>query len=279
MSKRGTRRSDLQRKPPQRKKPAPIWVQRWGWLGALGVCLLILSGVTYWLFASGWISQQIGRTERAFLAQSTKVGLSIEDVYIMGRNETRQHDILSALAVRRGQPMLVFDPYLAREELESLPWIRSARVERRFPSTILISLAEREPVGILQHGGKQSLVDETGTVLTREELQRWRHLPVLVGNGAPQAAPKLIRALLDFPDLYWRVRAMTYVYQRRWDLLLDNSVTIRLPEENIGTALARLNRAEKEGEVLNGSVLTIDLRLPDRIIMEPVPGITPRTGI
>ena len=278
MSKPGTRRSDLQRNR-QRKKPQPLWVKRWGWLGALGACVLILISTTYWLFASGWVSQQIGRTERSILTRSAQIGLSVEDVYITGRTETQQRDILAALAVRRGQPLLLFDPYIAREELESLPWVRAARVERRFPDTIYVSLVERQPIGILQRGGQQSLVDETGTVLTTHGLQRWRDLPVLVGNGAPQAAPTLIRALIDFPDIYWRVRAMTYVYQRRWDLLLDNSVTIRLPEKDIGTALARLDRAEKEGKILDGSVHSIDLRLADRMIMEPVAPITPRKGI
>lgn len=280
MSGAGTRRSDLQRKKRvPRKKPAPVWVHRWGWIGAAAGVVLILFGTVYWLASSGWVSQQIGRAERSFVAHSAEIGLAVRDVYVAGRGETRQQDVLSAMMVRDGQPILLFDPHLAQAELESLPWVRSARVERRFPSTVIVSLIEREPIGILQRGGQQALVDETGTVLTTQNLQRWKDLPVLVGNGAPQAAPELIRALVVFPDLYWRVRAMTFIYQRRWDLLLDNAVTVRLPEEDIDTALARLDRAQKEAHVLDGAARIIDLRLSDRMILEPVATPSGHKGI
>lgn len=270
----GTRRTDV-RRTRQRKKPKPEWVIRWGRLGGAVFGGVMLLAWVYWLFASGWVGQQVGRAERAWLDHTAESGLALNDIYVTGRGETPAADVLAALAIEKGQPTLDFDPKLARQELETLPWVRTARVERRFPGTVFVSLTEREPIGILQRDGRQSLVDETGTVLTNANLDRWNDLPVMVGEGAPQAASPLIRALAVYPDIYWRVRAMVYIYQRRWDLQLDRGVTVRLPETDVPAALARLDRAQKERQVLDGLVKTVDLRLPDRMTLEPVASVRP----
>lgn len=270
----GTRRTDV-RRSRQRKKPKPEWVIRWGRLGGAVFGGVMVLAWVYWLFASGWVDQQVGRAERAWLDHTAESGLALNDIYVTGRGETPASDVLAALAIEKGQPTLDFDPRVARQELETLPWVRVARVERRFPSTVFVSLTEREPIGILQRDGHQSLVDETGTVLTTAHLERWSDLPVMVGEGAPQAASPLIRALAVYPDTYWRVRAMVYISQRRWDLLLDHDVTVHLPEEDVESALARLDRVQKERKVLDGLVKTVDLRLPDRMTLEPVAAARP----
>lgn len=270
MTSPGTRRSDL-RRTRQRKKPKPLWLQRWGRTALWGMVGVVVLSVGVWSLRSGWIGQSARRVEAAWLTHTATVGLAVTDIFVTGRGETGAPEVLDALGVRKGQPLLSVDPPTARAELETLPWVRSARVERRFPGTVFIHLIEREPVGIFQRNRRQSLVDETGAVLTDSHLERWADLPVLVGEGAPQAAPALIRALAAYPDIYWRVRAMSYIYERRWDLLIDGSVTVRLPEEGVDTALGRLDRAQKERQILDGAVKTVDLRLPDRMTVEPVP--------
>src|SRR5579871_417710 len=70
--------------------------------------------------------------------------------------------ILSALDARPGTPMLAIDPARAKEKLESLPWVHSAVIERRFPDTISVHLVERVPMALWQHGGKIELIDRTG---------------------------------------------------------------------------------------------------------------------
>lgn len=266
---RGTRRSDLTRSRQQRKKPRPEWVERWGWTVPLGFIALLLTGTIYWLFASGWVGQKVDQMRMAWLDHTGNVGLAVQDIYMTGREETSSSDVLHAVSVKIGQPILTFDSNEAQKELEHLPWIKTARVERRFPGTIFIGLVERQPLGLYQKNGQQSLVDETGQVLTTQNLGRWRDLPVLVGEQAPQSASSLIKVLSNYPDIYWRIRAMTYINQRRWDLLLNNNVTIRLPEEKIDDALQRVTKAQTEGRVLDGVARVVDVRMLDRLVIDP----------
>ena len=61
------------------------------------------------------------------------------------------------------------------------------------------------------------------------------------------------------------MRAAVLVSGRRWDLYLDDGVTIKLPEKNLRAALAQLVRLDAEQQLLARDVIVVDLRLPDRI--------------
>jgi len=72
---------------------------------------------------------------------------------------------MAALDAARGTPILAVKPSRAKEQLESLPWVRSATIERRLPGTLFVRLVERRPLAVWQHGGTQELIDREGTVI------------------------------------------------------------------------------------------------------------------
>ena len=273
-SDRGTRREHLQRK--QRKKPTPLWVQKSLKLGAIfGVSLIVLSIPTY-LIKSGWVSQQVGRLQDSVIARTAKAGLVADNIFITGRTETAPGDVTLALGITKDQALLHFDPATARTQLEKLTWVKQARVERRFPNTVLVTLTERQPIGFYQKNEKLVLVDESATILATDGLNRWAGLPVLVGEGSPQAAPRIIEALQAHPDILHRVKALTLLNQRRWNLRLTNNVDVLLPEADPATALDRLQRAQDDSKVMDKDVLSIDLRQGDRMIVTPTPAAAAR---
>jgi cell division protein FtsQ len=61
------------------------------------------------------------------------------------------------------------------------------------------------------------------------------------------------------------MRAAVLVAERRWDLHLENGVTVKLPEKNVRQALATLVKLDAEQQLLARDVVVIDLRLPDRV--------------
>lgn len=281
-SDRGTRRADLQRR--QRKKPRPLWLQRSLKAAPAVLMLAMFAGIPYYLWSSGWLPGKINKMETALLERTSEAGLSSDNVFVTGRNETVAADVMMALDVRKNQPLLTFDPVLAKQRLENLPWVREASVQRRFPNTIVVNLTERQPIGFLQKDRQLSLVDESGIILAKDGLGRWAGLPILIGENAPQHAPDLMRLLNGHPEIYRRVQAMTYISLRRWTLRLDNNIDVLLPEDDVATALTRLERAQSESRVLDKDVKEIDLRLPDRLRITPTSGgiarrAAPKEGI
>ena len=74
--------------------------------------------------------------------------------------------------------------------LEQSPWIASAEVSRRLPSTLLITIQERAPVAVLP-GPREQVVGADGVVLGGATRAAAAGLPVVhVGGGVgPQAEP------------------------------------------------------------------------------------------
>lgn len=263
------------KKSASRKKPAPPWVRPTARVAAIGAICAAAVGISYWTIESGIAGQAASAVWRPVVIASSGLGLTVRQVMAEGRIETSQADVLAALGVRGGEPILSIDPAAARARIEALPWVRSAAVERRLPDTIRVRLLERRAMAWWQKDGKMMLIDRSGEVIKTQPQQRYADLIVLVGDDAPQHAAALIDMLAREPDLAARVRAAVRVGQRRWNLKVDNAIDVRLPEEGADAAWAKLGELERKNRILSRDIEAVDLRLPDRLIVQTKSGRIP----
>jgi len=206
-------------------------------------------------------------------------GLTVADITVEGRETTDRETILEALGVGLGTPILAANPTRAKEQLEALPWVRTAVIERRLPDTLYVRLVERKPLALWQHGGKLDLIDREGAVIPVARLDRFAKLPMVVGEGAASHAAELLEMLASEPDLAARVTAAIRVGDRRWNLRIDNTIDALLPADETASAWSRLVRLERSSAILKREVLTIDLRLPDRLVLRVGPEPSKEPGI
>jgi cell division protein FtsQ len=161
--------------------------------------------------------------------------------------------------------------------------VRSAAIERRLPGTIFVRLVERTPLAVWQHDGKQELIDRDGTVIPVTDLSRFAKLPSVVGgDAARRGAAELINELAGQPDLATRVTALVRVGDRRWNVRIDNAIDVMLPEDDAAGAWSKLAELERANRVLQRDVKTVDLRLPDRLVVrvnDPAPKEAPAKKI
>jgi cell division protein FtsQ len=250
---------------------------RWLWQrGGIVLAAILAFGGTGWLWSSGWIQRSLERTELALLAATADAGLELDDVLVEGRKRTERSVVLETLGVVRGQPILAFDPHAAKARLERLPWIRDAAVERRLPDVIHVRLVERQPLARWQNQGRIAVIDRRGEVIPGADPKTFARLLVVVGEDAADRTPDLLAMLNGEPELRSRVSAAVWVRGRRWNLRLDDSIDVRLPEQNPGAAWAELARAQREHGVLRRDVAVVDLRLPDRLVVRTTSEAAPR---
>lgn len=220
------------------------------------------------------------------IAASASAGLSVQEIFVEGRIETAGTEVLDVLDVSRGTPILTFDPAAAKAELESLPWVRSASVERRLPDTVYVRLKERRPLALWQRHGQHALIGDDGKEIARADIARFSQLPVVVGDDAPAHAAALLSLLSTEPDLARRVTAAVRVGERRWNLRIDagadRTVEVQLPEVNPAAAWVRLAEAVRASGLFDRNVVNVDLRLPDRLVVrvikEPPPAAPAKRG-
>ena len=198
-------------------------------------------------------------------------GLRVTDVVIQGRANTPEPLLRAAIGVNKGDPILGFSVEMARQRIESLSWVDQATVERRLPGTVVVYLKERRPFAIWQNQGRFVLIDRNGQLVANQNVAEFRHLPLVVGAGAPAAAATLIDALTDRPELQKRVVAAVRVGERRWNLRLNNGADVMLPEGHEVEALQRLMELQQQHALLDRPLIAIDMRLGDRLVLRPRP--------
>jgi cell division protein FtsQ len=217
----------------------------------------------------------MGRGDDFFerLANSTaSLGFRVHAVVIEGRLKTPEPLLRAALGVQEGDAILGFSVEGARSRLETINWVKSAVVERVLPGTILVRLTERSPIAIWQHDGKFALIDRDGNTVTDSDVSQFAgQLPLVVGTGAPKAAASLIDALAAQPSLPNRITAAVRVGDRRWNLQMNNGTDVLLPEGAEAQALAKLVELQAAHALLDRPLQAVDLRLPDRIVVRPLP--------
>jgi len=236
----------------------------------MGAVLVLAAGI-----AAVWqtgIAARVGNNLLdSVIELSARAGLTVQAVWAEGRSETAREDVLAALGVERGMPIAAFDPDAAKARLEDLGWVRSASVQRHWPDAIYLQLVERRPMARWQNQGRVVLVDREGAVIGPASEPRFKTLPLIVGAGAPEAAPPLFDRLAAEPDLFIRVRACVRVGERRWNLEFDNGVEVLLPEGDVSEAWARLAVLVHEQRLFEKAIVAIDLRLPDRLVLRLAP--------
>ena len=100
-------------------------------------------------------------------------------VSVRGEKAVSAQQILAAANIADGTPLVRLDTDAVASRVEAIDGISSARVSTSFPSTVVISVVERTPVGVVKHNGHYVLVDRTGDQYRTVDAAP-AHLPVFV---------------------------------------------------------------------------------------------------
>src|SRR5690606_18038171 len=173
------------RRAAPRRRVQPRWVKPVAQTGAVLALLAGLAGGGWYLWSSDTIPEAAMELRADALNLSREAGLAVADVLLEGRERTDAGLLLAVLDVKRGDALLGIDVAAARERLEAINWVRSAVIERGLPHTLYVRIEERQPMALWQRGEKLVLVDAEGVVILRDNIAAFGHLPVLVGDEAP----------------------------------------------------------------------------------------------
>lgn len=282
----GGRRTAARPARPERAaapaRPARRWVPPFWWKRArpaiIGAALCLFVGVpAIWLVRSGIASHAVAALRDDAIGMSAQAGFRVDDIFVEGRHRTVARDLLAALKVRRGDPILGIDLAAASERLSAIPWVKSVAIERQLPNALRIFITEREPIALWQSQGRYYLIDRDGLVIG-DDIAEFANLPLLVGESAPDHVGALLDMLNSEPDLAKRVKASQWISERRWNLEIDDSpggIEVRLPEDNPAAAWHELAQLEREQKLLERKVTMIDMRLPDRLVLRVPGGVEP----
>ena len=125
--------------------------RRHSWARALGI---VRSAAALVLFAAGaYLLQQQVAQARA---------LHVDRIAVRGNQRLSTGEVLVLLEGLRGQHLLAVDLDRWQRRVMSSPWVGHASLRRVLPSTVEVTLSERQPMAIGRLGADLYLIDAAG---------------------------------------------------------------------------------------------------------------------
>lgn len=196
-------------------------------------------------------------------------------VHLQGASTASEAEILRAVGLKPGRPLLGIDLAAVRARVERVGWVEHARIIRLLPDTLVVVVKERPLMAVWEHAGKTAVVARDGAVVGAVDPGHFTALPRIVGDGANLAAPALLPLIVARPDLARRLTALVRVDRRRWNLNLVDGGVVLLPAEDEAAALKRFDGLQAASRILELGLARIDLRDPNMVVVRPRMGAAP----
>jgi cell division protein FtsQ len=208
--------------------------------------------------------------------------LSVDEVRVVGAEHTTSEEIAQVAGLGSDDNLLLLSTDAVEEKAETLPWVRSAEVDRMLPGTVRVKIVERVPAMVVSLGAARWTIDSRGYVLESGAVSNG--LPILGGAetgdievGKQLTTPEIQDALKAFRSMSGALRrkvvAVVAPTFERISFSLEDGTLIRFGAAERLAAKnqvldALLDRLKQQGRV----AAYIDVRVPTS------PAVAPRTG-
>src|SRR5215218_7890917 len=203
-------------------------------LGVTLTVLMLLGSAGLGIVKGGHVDELVTALSDTRNALANSAGFRITTVVINGRKQLSQDEVLAIGGVNGRSSLLFLDAATVREKLD----------------------------------GRLSVIADDGAVLEPYVSRRFLTLPLVVGKGAAVKARDFLALLDRYPQVRSVTKAAILVGERRWNLRLKDGLDIRLPENDVGNALAALSKLDKEDRLFSRDIVAIDMRLTDRLTVQ-----------
>jgi len=258
------------RKAPEREPSTSklvIFIERYvpRRVGIAATLLMLAGSVGFGVVKGEHVDEVVEAFKDTRNAAANAAGFRISSVILNGRKQLTQDEILAIGGINGRSSLLFVDAAAVRDKLKANPWIADANVLKLYPDRLQIDVTERTAFALWQEEGKLAVIADDGAVLENYVPSRFVKLPLVVGKGADAAAKDFIALLDRYPQVRAVTKAAIYVGERRWNLRLNDNLDIRLPENDVGNALAMLSKLDRDDRLFSRDIVAIDMRLPDRL--------------
>lgn len=194
--------------------------------------------------------------------------VAFSSVFGAGSVEVRGTHLLTAAQVRdaahisSGTPLVRIDTVAVSRRVEKLAEVASAQVSTSFPSTVVITVTERQPVGYVRSSSRTLLVDRTGAQY-RAVAAVPKRLPKFVIPAGPDARASGEAVAAVAAALPAAVRAQV----RSVEALNPSAITLVLTRGRVvqwGSAARTADKARLLPVLLGNGSSQIDVTDPDQ---------------
>jgi cell division septal protein FtsQ len=203
------------------------------------------------------------------IKQITLLNPKVREISVSGYNHLSRSEIIRLSNINYGDALLELDLTLIRDNLEKNGWIKKALVKRKLNGEVAIVIQERVPQVVWELHERLYLLDYQGDII--EKISNASSVVEMIkikGEGGNLDFANVLDALSD-AGLERPPIILTKIANRRWNILLDNGLEVKLPSDNLKASLKDLPSLIKLHQ--SNALSYVDLRAaPARIYIKYV---------
>ena len=236
---------------------------------------LLALGLAGWFVAASDRLRGAAEEEIAALVEAVadRPEFAVKDVEVTGGTAELNAEVRRVAGVEPGMSSLTLAVEDVRTRVEALGAVERATVQFDPQGALRIAVVQRIAAALYRHpDGTLVQLDRTGVEIGPATARiDYPDMPVLLGAGAPAHVGEALALMTSASDILPRLRAFVRVGERRWDMVLDRDMVLKLPADDPVEALARIMALHYGEELLDRDLAVIDMRLPDRPALRMTP--------
>jgi cell division protein FtsQ len=181
----------------------------------------------------------LSTTSTKFINDQNKLSSSISKINITGLSEIKNLEILNNLNNFLYKSIFIINKEEIKKILEKHNTIQEFNIKKIYPSTLNIEIKPTKFIARISNNG-QYLVGANGKLI--EDKNSNELLPYIFGEFNSQDflsfKKNIEKSIFSFSNL----KTLYFFPSRRWDILTDKDILIKLPQESI---IASLNLSKK----------------------------------
>ena len=187
----------------------------------------------------------------------------IKKIEIKNNKILSKDDILNEIKPIFGKSLFLFNSDELFDLISRVDFVDSAEIKKIYPSTLKITIKEKNPVAILLIDKKKYLVSSSGEQINFIDNNKFNDLPVIFGTDIKkfQILYKTLETINFSID---EINSFYFFKIGRWDIKLNSGVLIRLPQNKYRESLENFIKVNSE---IKNNYKIFDYRIENQLIL------------
>tara|TARA_Y100000590_G_scaffold383322_1_gene453852 strand:+ start:787 stop:1554 length:768 start_codon:yes stop_codon:yes gene_type:complete len=201
---------------------------------------------------------------------SIQFNYTLQSYEIRGLNNVNKKEIVKIIETYLNSSIFLLPLNNIADKIYENNWIDKVEIKIDYKNKIFINIFEYKPIGIYHYNEKKYYFDSKGKIIDYFSLKnnQTQRFIIFKGKSSTMEAYNLIK-ILENSNLKDKILEAFFIKNRRWNLLLENDLLVKLSEINIDKSIENLfkllNTLDKN-DIKN--IKVIDLRDYEKAILE-----------
>ena len=188
---------------------------------------------------------------------------SIQTIEIEGNSILNSDEIIQNLNFLYRENLFFLNLKDIEKKLKNETFIESFTLKRIYPNILKIIIVEKKPIVVLQNKKKKFYISDKGDFIDFQDIERYRDLPTVFGNG--KLFYSLYQDLQNIKFPLETIKSFYFFESGRWDLVMYDDKMIKLPNKDY--LLSLKNYMESRNNSNFNSYKIFDYRIKDQLIL------------